>query len=200
MYRKKELGSTMTTRKGLRPGGRSARVQDAVHRAVRSLQQETGRDGLTVPAIAARAGVRPSTIYRRWGDLPQLLSDVAVENLLPDSLPPNTGSFRQDMEDWLAQYLEEMSSEVGRTLLRDVLCSTDPLNAGQCAHCIEEQLDLMREQALARGETPPACQTVMDYVIAPLVYRILFTAEAPTYPFAQALLNRVLARVVDIEV
>ncbi|HDR9501093.1 TetR/AcrR family transcriptional regulator [Burkholderia pyrrocinia] len=157
-------------------------------------------DGLTVPAIAARAGVTPSTIYRRWGDLPQLLSDVAVENLQPESLPPDTGSFRQDMENWLAQYLEEMSSEVGRTLLRDVLCSTDPLNAGQCAHCIEEQLDLMREQALARGETPPTCQTLMDYVIAPLVYRILFATETPAYAFAQALLDRVLARVVEIEV
>ncbi|CAI8753899.1 MULTISPECIES: TetR/AcrR family transcriptional regulator [Burkholderia] len=182
----------MTTRKGLRPGGRSARVQEAVHRAVRGLQQENGRDGLTVPAIAARAGVTPSTIYRRWGDLPQLLSDVAVEHLLPDSLPPDTGEFRQDMENWLAQYLEEMSSEVGRTLLRDVLSSADPLNAGQCAHCIEEQLDVIREQALARGETPPTCQTLMDYVIAPLVYRILFAAQPPTYEFAQALLDRVL--------
>ncbi|WP_256252847.1 TetR/AcrR family transcriptional regulator [Burkholderia ubonensis] len=193
------IESTMTTRKGLRPGGRSARVQEAVHRAVRGLQQEHGRDGLTVPAIAARAGVTPSTIYRRWGDLPQLLSDVAVEHLLPDSLPPDTGSFRQDMEHWLAQYLEEMSSEVGRTLLRDVLSCADPLNAGQCARCIEEQLDRMREQALARGETPPACRTLMDYVIAPLVYRILFAAEAPAYAFAQTLLDRVLARVVEIE-
>nr|WP_242448965.1 helix-turn-helix domain-containing protein [Burkholderia metallica] len=29
-------------------------------------------DGLTVPAIAARAGVTPSTIYRRWGKPRQL--------------------------------------------------------------------------------------------------------------------------------
>ena len=99
----------------------------------------------------------------------------------------------------LLQYLEEISSEVGRTLLRDVLSSADPLNAGQCAHCIEEQLEIMRERALARGESPPSCQTLMDYVIAPLVYRILFAAETPAYAFAQALLDRVLARVVEIE-
>ncbi|WP_275051736.1 hypothetical protein [Burkholderia metallica] len=40
----------------------------------------------------------------------------------------------------------------------------------------------------------------MDYVIAPLVYRILFATETPAYAFAQALLDRVLARVVEIEV
>lgn len=40
---------------------------------------DDGREGLTVPAIAERAGVTPSTIYRRWGNLRELLSDVAVQ-------------------------------------------------------------------------------------------------------------------------
>jgi AcrR family transcriptional regulator len=193
------MKSTMTTRKGLRPGGRSARVQEAVHRAVRDIRQESGREGLTVPAIAARAGVTPSTIYRRWGDLPQLLSDVAVENLRPDSIPPDTGSFRGDMAAWLAQYLEEMSSEVGRTMLRDVLCSPDPLNAGQCAHCLEEQFDVMRARASARGEASAANQTLMDYVVAPLIYRILFAAETPALSVAQALLDRALRESFPLE-
>src|SRR5450830_2127123 len=35
-----------------RPGGRSARVQAAVHQAARELIAEAGRDALTVPAIA----------------------------------------------------------------------------------------------------------------------------------------------------
>ncbi|WP_070108482.1 TetR/AcrR family transcriptional regulator [Burkholderia plantarii] len=186
------------TKKGLRPGGRSARVQEAVHAAVRELERESGRDQLTVPAIAARAGVTPSTIYRRWGDLPQLLSDVALENLLPDSAPPDTGTFRSDMHAWLAQYLEEMSSEVGGSLLRDVLLGADPMNAGQCAHCIEEQLDVMRERALARGEAPPDCDRLMDYVIAPLIYRILFGAQKPTYEFALASFERVMAETLDV--
>src|ERR1700758_2252983 len=66
-----------------RPGGRSARVQKAVHRAVRELQADGGKGELTVPAVAARAGVTPSTIYRRWGTLSRLLSDVALERLRP---------------------------------------------------------------------------------------------------------------------
>ena len=87
----------MTDKSGPRPGGRSARVQAAVHQAVRELQREQGRDGLTVPAVAARAGVTPSTIYRRWGDLSQLLADVAVEQLQPEQAPPDTGSFYGDL-------------------------------------------------------------------------------------------------------
>ncbi len=84
----------MAIKEGLRPGGRSARVQESIHSAVRDLLQEQDRATLTVPQIAARAGVTPSTIYRRWGDLPALLADVAIARLRPDSEPANTGSLR----------------------------------------------------------------------------------------------------------
>src|SRR3546814_13923262 len=73
----------MAIKEGLRPGGRSARVQESIHSAVRSLLQEQDRASLTVPQIAARAGVTPSTIYRRWGDLPALLGDVAIARMRP---------------------------------------------------------------------------------------------------------------------
>ena len=55
----------MNPRTTPRPGGRSARVQAAVHQATRELIEQHGRAALTVPLIAARAGVTPSTIYRR---------------------------------------------------------------------------------------------------------------------------------------
>ncbi|KAF1045722.1 TetR-like C-terminal domain-containing protein [Xylophilus sp.] len=65
----------MSIREGVHPGGRSARVQESVHAAVRALLAEHDRAALTVPMVAARAGVTPSTICRRWGDLGDLLSD-----------------------------------------------------------------------------------------------------------------------------
>ena len=64
---------------------------------------------MTVPQIAARAGVTPSTIYRRWGDLAALLADVALARKRPDSEPAETGSQRSDKRAWAEQYLDEMS-------------------------------------------------------------------------------------------
>ncbi|MGV9270964.1 helix-turn-helix domain-containing protein, partial [Kitasatospora sp. NPDC003701] len=96
----------MSDRPTTRPGGRSARVQQSVHRAVRELEAELGRDALTVPLIAARAGVTPSTVYRRWGDLRELLSDVAVERLRPDAPPADLGSLRADLAAWAVQFAE----------------------------------------------------------------------------------------------
>ncbi|RWR02927.1 TetR family transcriptional regulator [[Pantoea] beijingensis] len=180
----------MTEEKISRPGGRSARVQQAVHRAVREIQDEAGRDGLTIVAIAARAGVTPSTIYRRWGELPQLLSDVAIENLRPELLPPDTGSFRGDMETWLEQYLEEISSPFGRSMLCDVLSSPEPVNAGQCTRYLIEQFEIMRLRAQDRGESPPTSESILDCIIAPLVFRILFAAEVPELSYARKLIAR----------
>lgn len=49
-----------------RPGGRTARTRAQVHDAVVAQLMEHGYDELTVDAVAARAGVHRTTVYRRW--------------------------------------------------------------------------------------------------------------------------------------
>ena len=57
--------------------------QEAVYLATQALLKEVGRGEINVPMIAERAGVTPSTVYRRWGDLAQLLADTAAERFAP---------------------------------------------------------------------------------------------------------------------
>jgi len=179
ILRMNETSSIAPRASGARPGGRSARVQAAVHQAVNELQA-AGRDAVTVPAIAARAGVTPSTIYRRWGDLAQLLADVAVSQMRPDTLPADTGAYRNDLLTWLDQYSDEMSSELGRCMLRDVLSAQGRENPGRCVSFCAQQLDTIAERASARGERPVRTEVLLDGVVAPLIYRILFAAETPS--------------------
>ncbi|WP_156887021.1 TetR/AcrR family transcriptional regulator [Pleomorphomonas oryzae] len=173
-----------------RPGGRAARIQAAVFKAVDELKQ--AGEELTVPGIAARAGVTPSTIYRRWGTLTDLLSDVAVRQLRPDGEPRDSGDWRADLKGWLEQYAEEMASDPGRAMMRDVLSSDRPENACTCAVYTGRQLDIIRERALARGETPPDTRTIMDRVVAPVIYRILFTHEGADGDYAAGLVEGLL--------
>jgi AcrR family transcriptional regulator len=163
----------MAIKEGLRPGGRSARVQESIHSAVRELLEQQERATLTVPQIAARAGVTPSTIYRRWGDLSVLLGDVALARLRPDSEPANTGSLRGDVRAWAEQYLDEMSSETGRNILRDVQCSP---TSGYCVTIINAQLQIILERYRDSGETPPGVDRLVNMVVAPTVFRILYSA------------------------
>lgn len=188
------------SKKAARPGGRSARVQESVHRAVRELITERGRDGLTVPVIAARAGVTPSTVYRRWGDLQELLSDVAVERLRPEGPPEDHGSLRADLAAWAEAFVEEMASPPGRAYIRDALAGDpDGGNAGQCSDYAAGHVRIVLERAAGRGEAVPELEEVMDHVVAPMMYRILFRqgplpSGGPVgAEYARGLVDRLLA-------
>ncbi|RSS17424.1 TetR family transcriptional regulator [Acinetobacter baumannii] len=161
---------------GLRPGGRSERIQTAVHQAVKELQKDFEQSQITIPMIAAQAGVTPSTIYRRWGDINQLFSDVALNELKPDMEPKDLGSFQQDITAWVEQYFEEYASEVGQDLLRDVLyTSNSDSNARKCETLIIQQLDIIQNRAKLRNELTIPNQEIIEAVIAPMLFRILFT-------------------------
>jgi AcrR family transcriptional regulator len=174
----------------IRIGGRSARIQSAVHQAVKKLGAQTCRDQLTVQQIAAEAGVTPSTIYRRWGDIPSLLADVAVERLRPIADPEDTGAVASDLLLFVEQFMEEMSSEVGRTLIRDVFAAGEA-PADQCAHFTHGHLTTIAERARARGEAAFDVNEVVDHVVAPIIYHILFGSRELTLDYCHALLSRI---------
>ncbi|MBJ6614359.1 TetR/AcrR family transcriptional regulator [Streptomyces griseoincarnatus] len=184
----------MSTRQRVRPGGRSARVQASVHTAVRELLEEGGREALTVPLVAQRAGVTPSTVYRRWGTLQELLSDVAVERLRPDTAPEDHGDLRSDLTAWAEQFLDEMTSASGRAYIRDALLGDpDGDNAGQCSAYAAEQINVILARAADRGEHGPDVETVMDRIVAPMMYRILFRPAGLHAAYARRLVTGLFA-------
>ncbi|MFD5425420.1 TetR/AcrR family transcriptional regulator [Streptomyces sp. NPDC127084] len=189
----------MSPKAATRPGGRSARVQQAVHTAVSELLAERDRSSLTVPLIAARAGVTPSTVYRRWGDLQELLSDVAVARLRPESPPADLGSLHEDLEAWAVAFLEEMASPPGRAYVRDALAG-DPGggNAGRCSAYAAEQVQAILARATERGEHVLDVDVVMDHVVAPMMYRVLFRPGPLEAEYARGLVATVFYRLMPL--
>ncbi|MEU3909028.1 TetR/AcrR family transcriptional regulator [Streptomyces goshikiensis] len=72
-------------------------VRSAVHQAVIDLLSDPGGADLTIPAVAQRAGVNHTSIYRRWGGREALLADVVVTRLERDSPLADTGTLRGDL-------------------------------------------------------------------------------------------------------
>ncbi|MFV0458800.1 MAG: TetR/AcrR family transcriptional regulator [Actinomycetales bacterium] len=87
----------MTTTSKPRPGGRTARTRAAVLDAAAALLVETPPGDLTVDQIATRAGVNPTTIYRKWGTKEALLVDVLMRLSHERLEAPDTGSLRGDL-------------------------------------------------------------------------------------------------------
>src|SRR5271168_5422754 len=89
-----------------RTGGRSARVVAAVHDAVNELVGQGNPRQVTVAEIAERAGVNPTSIYRRWGTLEALVLDVEAARLPPI---PDTGNLRGDLLAYAATAAREVA-------------------------------------------------------------------------------------------
>jgi AcrR family transcriptional regulator len=76
---------------------RGAVLEAAIRGAVLDLVTEQGAAGVTMEAVAARAGTSKPVLYRRWPDRSALLRETLVP-LVMDAIPhTDTGSYRGDM-------------------------------------------------------------------------------------------------------
>jgi AcrR family transcriptional regulator len=197
------MSETPSAQRGaVRPGGRSARVQAAVREAAAALVQERGHDNVTIPTVAERAGVNPTTIYRRWGDVQALLSEVAVTHLTAPDVLVDQGSFHADLIDWAHAVVDRLSGAEGAAYLRTVVNvvaervegGRDPREA--CVINRRAQVELLIERAHARGETVTVTpEDVFDRVLSPIYGRVLFATGPIDHELGEALVDRALEHV-----
>jgi AcrR family transcriptional regulator len=80
-----------------RPGRpRSATAHEAILQAAVALFIEQGFEGMSLEAVASRAGVGKATIYRRWSSKEDLVID-AVARVFAEPAAPDTGNVRNDL-------------------------------------------------------------------------------------------------------
>ncbi|MFE3559191.1 TetR-like C-terminal domain-containing protein [Streptomyces sp. NPDC059193] len=170
-----------------RPGGRSARVRADVHQAVEELVRTRPLSGLTLAHVAESSGVHLGTLYRRWKTLDGLLLDVVNEHL---SAPmPDTGSLREDLEQYLRRAAEDVAGPAGKMLLHTLVAlrlDGDEGGMEKLPPALSRRFDDLRavlDRAAARGENPPEVQDVFEIVLAPLYASLLF-GTGPSGPDA----------------
>lgn len=181
----------MTGHPQIRPGGRSERIQLAVHAAVKGLRDERPDQSPTISEIADRAGVTPSTIYRRWGSLPELLVQVEGQRFLPDRELPDTGTLAGDLSEWLDRFVDDMATALGREMYRERLADTAlaRLTAGY-AHA---NLEALGKRATERGEGAPDADRLIDILVAPIVYRLIILSQEITKAYQDELVQLALS-------
>jgi AcrR family transcriptional regulator len=101
-----------------RPGRpRSPEAHAAILRAALELALEGGLRGLSMEAIAARAGVGKATIYRRWKSKEALFVE-AVQQMARTPEIPDTGTVRGDLEAVVAATIGRMARDAFRIIPR----------------------------------------------------------------------------------
>ena len=101
------------------PRRRSEKSRTAIVTATRELLLERGFDGLTIEAVAARAGVGKQTIYRWWPSRPALVADVMLEDA--DKIlasVDHTDDLAADLVGWVGKLAASLTTDRGSAMLR----------------------------------------------------------------------------------
>ncbi len=176
---------------------RDVRADEAILAAVVELLTEVGFNGLTIDAVAHRAGVGKATIYRRWDGKEQLVLDA----LTPDRLAtpePDTGSLRGDL---LAYYLPltEPEAQRGATSLMPALAAeaaADPQIAERLRSFVSNRrapVARILERAIDRGEVEADLdiELAIDLLTGAIMYRLYFSGLPVDPPTVAELVDRV---------
>jgi AcrR family transcriptional regulator len=167
-----------------RPGGRSARIAQAVADATLEVMAEKGFADFTVTDVAVRAGVHETSIYRRWGSRENLIAETLLaysDRLIP---VPDTGSIRTDLRELLAAVADYLATPIGKAMSHALAFSGDEARWEKVRFDFwTTRLQLARsivERAVERQEVPPDtdARLLLETLIAPLQFRVLATREA----------------------
>jgi AcrR family transcriptional regulator len=161
---------------------RSEQAHQAILAATIELLPEHGLNGLSIEAVAAKAGVGKTTIYRRWSSKEELIAD-ALALIRPPGPPPDQGSLIADLKVLVGAQRERLAGTPIPRIVPRLLgeSSGDPeLHALFVERALEPIREILRElvrRATERGELRADLdsEAVVDMLHAIPVYRVLLT-------------------------
>ncbi|MEV6218569.1 TetR/AcrR family transcriptional regulator [Nocardia sp. NPDC051833] len=183
-----------------RPGGRSARVREAVLDATTAELAEHGYQGLTVDAVAQRAGVHKTTVYRRWRSPEGLVADALDLAAGRSWAIPDTGTLTGDLraltELVRTGFTDPESGPVATAFVTAGLqhpAAAEALRTFYAARHAEAAVIV--DRAIARGELGPevAGTEVVRFAVAPLFHRLFVTHEPVTTAHAHQAADAAIA-------
>jgi AcrR family transcriptional regulator len=162
---------------------RSPDVDAAVLAAVCTLVADGGYDAVTVEAVAKRAGVARTTVYRRWATPAELVL-AAFSQVLASRPVPDTGSLAGDLRALATSLVEALERSIDGPLTRAAVAAAaaDPEHfAALVAPAMAARRGAVAEvveRAHRRGEVDDATVAPMVELVVGAVYlRYLVTGQ-----------------------
>jgi AcrR family transcriptional regulator len=179
---------------------RSAHRHQAILQTALELVLAVGFRAVSVEAIAARAGVAKTTIYRRWPNKAAVVMDAFMERFGAGTQFPRaakvTDSIRRQMRT-MAQAFSSRDGAVVKALLAEA--QFDP----ELATAFRDRWTLPRRQmalavlhdAVRQGELRPDIdpEATIDLLYAPMYYRL----QMGTGPLSDAYIDGIFAHAME---
>jgi AcrR family transcriptional regulator len=160
---------------------------------------EQGAAGVTMEAVAARAGTSKPVLYRRWRDRAALLRATLVPLAMTVIPHPDTGSYRGDMlavlRGW-ADFFASPEGVIGPTIVGAM--PHDPELAEAFRHGVlewrKEAMQQIISRGISRGQVRPDIRVDVARELgqALLWHRFLVTGDEITDDFITHIVDDVL--------
>jgi AcrR family transcriptional regulator len=158
---------------------RDVRADRAILDATLELVGSVGLGGLTMDAVASKAGVSKATIYRRWSSKESLVLDAWMSCFADDSIP-DTGTLEGDLLALMGGLRDNISKGLLAKVLPQMVAASqvnEELAAvyRQFAAHRRQRTRAVLQRAIERGELPGDADVELMHVmlVGPLFYRTL---------------------------
>lgn len=179
-----------------RPGGRTADVTARVHKAVTDLIMEGGLQACTFSAVAERAGIERSTLYRRFPDRWDAIIDAWMTRAATEVMPDLGNSFAEDLKSVLCRLVNTLESPVGPAFL-SVVAELRNKARSEYDHAFFDrrmvQLEPMFDAAIARGELAANVdrEALFSFAAGPIYFRMFIASREVDDAFIDQIVDNV---------
>jgi AcrR family transcriptional regulator len=155
-------------------------ITKAITEAVLDELAEQGYARLSMEAVAKRAGVGKSALYRRWASKQEMALAVVAEFSVIQAVAPNTGSLRGDIRESLDALMHWLSHPRFSRILPDLVAEMarnpelSKIVEGMIGQPRRDRALLMLQRAIQRGELDPDTdmELALDLLAAPIYWRL----------------------------
>lgn len=173
-----------------KPPGRPRSIQShqAMLKATLELLAEVGFDAMSIDAIAARARVGKTTIYRRYTSKEELVAD-ALESVREEITLPDTGNLQSDIDALIQNAAQITLSPLGRQTVAMIISSAS--SNAQFAQIYwtkylqprRKTFAIVLQRAKARNEIPADLDSdlVFDTMSAIMLYALIFQPTSESW-------------------
>jgi AcrR family transcriptional regulator len=174
---------------------RNEGLRRTILRAAAELLEERGIDGVTIEAIAERAGVGKQTIYRRWSSRAAVLVEAFLSQDEVTAPLPDGGSLRRDLSLFAGSVSATASGDSLRRSVAGLVSAShvDP----EVARLFRERFVAparasvreLLERGIDRGEVHPDVdvEVVIDELLGAIWYRALLSGGRLSPAYADSL-------------
>ncbi len=155
-------------------------ITAAIRNAVMHELAEVGYGRLSIEAVARRAGVGKTAVYRRWSNKLEMVLEI-VSGVAERSVPmPDTGSFATDLQLTMFIVSKALQHRIASQIIPDLMAEAarNPKIAETLNKALRTHQTALSEkivgQAIERGELPKGTdpELAVDLMLGPLYWRL----------------------------